>query len=338
MLCYYCTGHDPRVNLSVESALFSQKHPVPIVLVYRCRPVIVIGRNQNPWNEINFQYIHGRRIDFLRRETGGGAVYHDLGNINFSFILPRTAHSVERNLTIVVRALHRLGVKARHTNHSDILVAGYKVSGSAFRHKDNHVLHHGTLLCRARLRHLRGALQPEQIVKQGIMVHSRPASVTNVCRYAPVNMRRFLNAITQELGSGRYFPPPTTPFAPLNPSALTTAQRLLFDDAYRRLGAWQWRVQKTAPCRISIAHRNCYLQFRVIDGCIAEIALRCWHPQRVRAEALCTKYLSAAPIDAHLVPVIRALSASFRPLFGTRSRAHRNFMVIFRKLSTICHV
>lgn len=342
MLCYHSTENDPCVNLALESALFAHPSPDPILLLYRCLPAVIIGRNQNPWNEIRFSYTDTHKIPFFRRESGGGTVYHDLGNINFSFILPRPLYSTEKNLTIVVRVLHRLGVKARYTERNDILVSGKKISGSAFRYKDNRVLHHGTLLCRANLHRLRSSLGKEQTLGiNGVMVRSNPSSVTNIAEHTKVSIRRLIALFCQELMSEQYFPladekKKEVRFIPLSPPLLTREQRLFFDTSYHTLASWQWRVAKTPPCSLSITNADCSLQFQVKEGKITDITLNSRHPQHQKVIALCESHLSNADINIQLLPIIKSIQYGLQSILGHKSRIYKNFNFILKKLSEMC--
>lgn len=133
--------------------LFRHKNPEePLLLIYRDEPCVIIGRNQNPWKEVNFQALHARPgVPFIRRRSGGGTVYHvcslvgsplrrfskfqDMGNTNFSIHLPR--HSFDRHVTaqIVLRAVRSLGIDARVNDRNDICVGEEKIGFS--RHYDS---------------------------------------------------------------------------------------------------------------------------------------------------------------------------------------------------------
>lgn len=357
MLCYYSAKDDPLTNLALESALFAHPSPVPILLLYRCKPAVIIGRNQNPWHEIQLSYTQKHNIPFFRRESGGGTVYHDLGNINFSFILPHPLHSIENNLTIAVRVLHRLGVKARHTERNDILVGGKKISGSAFRYKDNRVLHHGTLLYRTNLRHLRGSLVSNgSPIASGVMVRSNPSSVTNISEHTNMSMRHLPSLLCQELMSEPYFPfsgehdsvggdregdregNRGLHFAPLSPPLLSDEQRMCFDASYQRLASWQWRIAKTPSCSFSVAHDDCYLQFKVKEGIINDVTLHSPHSQRQKITAICVNHLSNNKVNAQLLPIIRSLQRDLQSVLGYRDRTYKHFNLIIKKLSQICRI
>ena len=126
---------DPRVNLAIEEyALRNLDINETYLLFYINEPSIIIGKNQNTIEEINTEYVEENRIHVVRRLSGGGAVYHDLGNLNFSFITKDDGESFQnfRKFTEpVIQALHKMGVPAELSGRNDILVEGRKISGNA---------------------------------------------------------------------------------------------------------------------------------------------------------------------------------------------------------------
>ncbi|CAJ0578426.1 unnamed protein product, partial [Mesorhabditis spiculigera] len=134
-------------NLAFEEFLFrTGRHPHALLL-WSNRPCVVIGRHQNPWLESHVEEIERRGVDFARRHSGGGTVYHDLGNLNISFLTPHEEHCRTRNLKFIVGAVaDRLGIQLESTSRDDILLNGKKVSGTAARISKGRSYHHLTLL------------------------------------------------------------------------------------------------------------------------------------------------------------------------------------------------
>ena len=143
---YTSDGTNPHVNLAIEERLLSLG--APCLYLWQNAPSVIVGRNQNAYTECDLGYLREAGIVLARRNTGGGAVYHDLGNLNFSIILPREAHDITRSTAMVVRALKSLGVEAEASGRNDILLFGRKVSGNAYYSNAAVGLHHGTLLYR----------------------------------------------------------------------------------------------------------------------------------------------------------------------------------------------
>lgn len=152
---------DPFANLALEESLLERGFGgESALLLYENAPCVVVGRNQNPWAEV----APGAGLPVLRRVSGGGSVYHDLGNLNWAFVVPRSRHDREGELVLVIGALSELGFKVEAGPRGGLFLAGAgpyagaKVSGTARRLSSARVLHHGTLLVDADLSRLRACL------------------------------------------------------------------------------------------------------------------------------------------------------------------------------------
>ncbi len=169
-------------NLALEEYLLYKCMEIkrPILLLWQNRNAVVIGRNQNAFIECNMEYAHREGIHIVRRLTGGGAVYHDLGNINYSFILPKELYDKDETMQLVVDALKMLGVSAKKTGRNDICIKGEKVSGNAYFSKEYVALHHGTILYEVNKNTLSNVLQvtDAKLSKNGIK--SIKARVTDI--------------------------------------------------------------------------------------------------------------------------------------------------------------
>lgn len=155
---YQSTSNDPYLNLSIEHHLLQHSHPDSYILfLYINDPCVVIGRNQNPWLEVNLPALQEEQdIKLVRRRSGGGTVFHDHGNVNWSVICPPAVFDRDKHAEMVVRALKDLGVTTAKVNERhDIVIAGdgrgkgndiFKVSGSAYKLTRLRSLHHGTCL------------------------------------------------------------------------------------------------------------------------------------------------------------------------------------------------
>ncbi|HOV70336.1 MAG TPA: lipoate--protein ligase family protein, partial [Clostridia bacterium] len=141
---------DPHQNLAFEEYLFeTADEDTATMYLWTNASTVVIGRNQNPWRECKVELLEKDGGKLSRRTTGGGAVYHDLGNLNFSFIMSKEAYSVQRQLGVIIEAVRSLGIDAEFSGRNDILACGRKFSGNAFAVRKNGALHHGTLLINA---------------------------------------------------------------------------------------------------------------------------------------------------------------------------------------------
>lgn len=144
---YLSESTDPYLNLSVERYLTGRAGKGEACLfLWQNGNTIVIGRNQNPYAECDMDLVRKDGVRIARRFSGGGAVYHDRGNLNFSFISHRSEQRVETNLSVILRALEVFGLKAEFTGRNDICIDNRKFSGNAFFSYQNGACHHGTLL------------------------------------------------------------------------------------------------------------------------------------------------------------------------------------------------
>ncbi len=174
---------DPRFNLALEEYVL--KHlgaKEDFVLLWQNENSVIIGRNQNTIEEINTAYVKEHDVNVVRRITGGGAVYHDLGNLNFSFVtkMKDNLNNYEKFTAPVIEALKTLGVPAEFHGRNDIVVDGKKMSGNAQSFHKDRMLHHGTILFAADLAIIAEVLnvKPDKIASKGIK--SKKARVTNV--------------------------------------------------------------------------------------------------------------------------------------------------------------
>lgn len=183
--------YDPRTNLAIEEYLLRfVTTEEPLLLFYINEPSVIIGRNQNKVEEIDPQFTEVNQIHVVRRLSGGGAVYHDFGNLNYSFITNgRTdLHNFAKFLQPVISTLNNLGVQAEQGGSSDILVDGKKVSGNAQYSTPTRMFSHGTLLFDTDLKQMLQALNPRQHVIESKAVQSVRSSVANIKQFLPDSM------------------------------------------------------------------------------------------------------------------------------------------------------
>ncbi len=182
---FYLETHttNPYYNLAFEEYVLKNCTEGDYLLLWQNDKTIVVGQNQNTEEEINRPFVEEHSIRVVRRATGGGAVYHDLGNLNYSFITDAgdvEELTMERFMKPVVEALRELGLDAQSSGRNDILVEGHKVSGTAQRLFRNRILHHGTLLFDADVEMVSQALKvdPEKFrSKSAKSVRSRVGNI-----------------------------------------------------------------------------------------------------------------------------------------------------------------
>ncbi len=182
-------SYNPFYNLAREQQLFSELAEDRVLLyLWQNKSSVVVGHNQNPWLETRPQLLKKEGADLVRRPSGGGAVYHDSGNLNFSFLSPDKYYDEQQQFELLQSALRRAGIKSKIAEGNGLFIGGRKFSGSAFYHGSNRSYQHGTLLLNSRLeslhRFLKPALSsPEIGPKRG--VSSNPSPVINLCEINP---------------------------------------------------------------------------------------------------------------------------------------------------------
>lgn len=138
---------NPYHNLAVEEFLTTHVQENELIMyLWQNEHTIVIGRNQNTWQECRVKEFEKSGGKIARRLSGGGAVYHDLGNLNFTFCVQKVNYDVERQLNVILKAVQSLDINAEKTGRNDITIAGKKFSGNAFYKAGKYCYHHGTLL------------------------------------------------------------------------------------------------------------------------------------------------------------------------------------------------
>ena len=239
MNLYHLSTTDASLNLAVEE-LLTREAAEDCFLLWRNAPSIIIGRHQNTAAEINEDFVRSRSIQVVRRMTGGGAVYHDLGNINFSLVLMEQSWGQESGAKYtapVVEAIRSLGIMAEYAGRNDIVANGRKVSGCARSVLKEHTLFHGTLLFDAQLEILAQALRPdpEKILSKGIKsVRARVGNLREMLpqELAGMTMEQFISHLTASIGcffGGLAFSPP--------PQEICDRAMRLADEKYR---TWEW--------------------------------------------------------------------------------------------------
>ncbi len=196
---------DPTLNLAMEEyVLKNMPKDDSYFLFYINRPSIIIGKNQNTIEEVNQSYIDEQGIDVVRRISGGGAVYHDTGNLNFSFVTDddgNSFHNFQKFTEPIVEALKSLGVDAKLSGRNDIQVGEAKISGNAMVKVKDRMFSHGTLMLNSELDEVQNALKvnPAKIKSKGIKsVRSRVANISEFLD-EPIDIDEFKEIILKSI-------------------------------------------------------------------------------------------------------------------------------------------
>jgi lipoate-protein ligase A len=225
----------PQYNLALEEYLCLRaiRDGSRFFMLWQNEPSIIVGRFQNTLEEINTAFVEERRIHVVRRNSGGGAVYHDLGNINYSFVVP-DAGDFDYDFAFftepIIRALAVLGVRAELSGRNDLAIDGKKVSGGAQYRKGGIMLHHGTLLYDADLDILSQALRPSEDKFQSKAVKSTRGRVGNIKPYlqTPLSVAEFKERLQRGIQG-------LTPLA-LDEDALSEVKKLETE----KYSTWEW--------------------------------------------------------------------------------------------------
>lgn len=182
---YISKSNDPYFNLSYEHDLLNNIGNDTIFFLYINSQSIIIGHNQNPYCECNMERISENKIALVRRVTGGGAVYHDLGNLNFSFIMPSSKKNLTKQYQVIINALEQLNIKVTKSGRNDLFWDSKKISGNAYYDDGINYLHHGTLLVDVNLKQIDQLLEPSPLKLLSKATKSIKSSVINLKEINP---------------------------------------------------------------------------------------------------------------------------------------------------------
>jgi len=235
------TSFDPWHNLALEEYLLRNVEENQVILyLWQNQNTVVIGRNQNAWKECRCSQLELDGGKLVRRLSGGGAVFHDLGNLNFTFITDRYLYDLEKQLRVILEAVKKRNIKAEFSGRNDLTVEGRKFSGNAFYFEQNKAYHHGTILINVDIHKLSVYLQvsKEKITSKG--VDSVQARVGNLSLFQPnitvETMKGALKESFQEL-YGRVTDSPI----------IVSESTFDLQKLYQKYSSWEWNYGKT-PC------------------------------------------------------------------------------------------
>ena len=266
---------DPAFNLAVEEYVFDHlPKDRRYVMLWQNDNAIIIGKNQNTLAEINEAFVKENGIRVVRRLSGGGAVYHDMGNLNFTVIADAQGENLDfgRFCALVVKALQKVGVRAEINGRNDMTIDGKKFSGNAQYLRQGRVMHHGTILFDSNPAVLASALQVDEAKIQAKGVKSVRSRVTNVRDHLPEDMtleqfrQVLLSTILEEMPGEEYT---------LTEKDLAVVENL----KRRRYDTWEWNYGHSPACTLRKKGRvegcgtvEAFLTLR--DGLISQIVFK----------------------------------------------------------------
>jgi lipoate-protein ligase A len=241
-----------------------------ILYLWQNKNTVVIGRNQNAWTECRTELLESEGGFLARRLSGGGAVFHDLGNLNFTFIMSDEDYDLDRQFTVIQQACAKAGIHVVRSGRNDLLAGECKFSGNAFYHSNGHAYHHGTLLVNADMEKLSRYLTPSKAKLQAKGVQSVRSRVVNLQTLAPSltidALKQYLiHAFSEVYGISA------------TPVQLTTddIQEILHSAA--ELGSWDWLYGKTPAFTDAYKKRfpwgGIELLFTVHSGVVEDVAV-----------------------------------------------------------------
>lgn len=234
---YSAPTGDGWLNLARDGYFLENNKKGDVILYfYVNKNAVIIGRNQNAWKECNIANMDADGVQLVRRHSGGGAVFHDNGNLNFSFITDEKHYDLNRQMRVILNAVSKLGLKAELSGRNDITVDGKKFSGNAFSLAKGNRSHHGTILVNADLTKLSNYLcvSKEKMRSKGI--DSVRARVCNLCELSSgltvEAMRRLvIESFIEEYGAASEYVFDGTALAEV-------------EERRERLASWEWRFGK----------------------------------------------------------------------------------------------
>jgi len=265
---YVSSSRDGWQNLAMDEWFLDHLDPEDLILYfYVNQNAVIIGKNQNPWKECDLAAMEADGVQLVRRVTGGGAVYHDCGNLNFSFIAGEKRYDLEKQLNLILRAVQSFGIPCGFSGRNDLLADGKKFSGNAFCSRQGIRQHHGTLLLRSDLGRLQNYLQvdPRKLKAKGVeSVRSR------VC-----NLSEFTDAVTPETmlaAIRRVFEEEYGTVENFQPTPEQVADMVPY---YEKQSSWQWRLGKTPAFDLELDTRfpwgGVQLQFTLRNSLVERV-------------------------------------------------------------------
>ena len=238
---YESNSFDPYLNLATEQYLMETvEEDACILFLWQNQNTVVIGKNQNAWKECRTALLAEEGGVLARRLSGGGAVFHDLGNLNFTFLMPQAEYDLDRQFSVIAEAVNLLGLQAERSGRNDVLVEGRKFSGNAFFKHNGNAYHHGTLLIDVDMDKLGRYLNPSKAKLQAKGVDSVRSRVVNL---RELNSQITISSMKEAM---------TKAFAQVYDKPMTVITDQDFDhdaiEALRQRNAsWEWNYGQKLP-------------------------------------------------------------------------------------------
>lgn len=273
MLLVRDENHEPSRNIAMDAYMLGGMEQ-EVVRLWRNDRAVIIGRNQNAVEEIDLDFVKANHVAVVRRLSGGGAVFHDLGNICFTFVAPfqRGDFNNYAKFTAPIRDyLRTLGVEAELSGRNDLTVEGMKISGNAQTVQGGRIMHHGTLLFSADVSQLAGALRPKQLKIESKGIKSVRSRITNISSHlkSPMTVEQFQQGLEQYL---------LDHLPDLQPYTFTQEDNRAIEKLMeQRFANWEWNFGHSPACDIRHSRRfSCGIVEAALNlekGCIARLEI-----------------------------------------------------------------
>lgn len=243
--------NDPRINLAIEEHIlrnFAPDHEY--LMLYVNEPSVIMGKHQNIYEEVNVDFVQEKNIKVVRRVSGGGTVYHDLGNLNFSFLVPHDSSKLNNYhyfLNPIVEGLQSLGVPAEISPRNDLMAAGKKISGNAQFSTTKRMVSHGTLLFNSEIIHLSQSLKAKTTEIQSKSIKSVRSPVANIHEYlspeqrSNLDMEKFKAVLLEHIFK---MPVDKVPTYKLSNEDWEVVNKLVAE----KYDTWEWNYARSPKC------------------------------------------------------------------------------------------
>lgn len=263
------TGVNPYRNLAMEEYLFSRCGEDEVILyLWQNQHTVVIGRNQNAWKECRISKIEEDGAVIARRLSGGGAVFHDLGNLNFTFLASKKNYDLKKQLQVILGAVRKLGIRAELSGRNDILAEGRKFSGNAFHEHKGRCYHHGTLMVDVKMDDLNKYLNVSKKKLQSKGIASVRSRVANLREFQPLltigQLKEALRETFEEVYGGESLE--------VKESQLDAQE---VETLYEKYASWDWIYGRQFEFQYEVGERFDWgqvdIQFQVDSGRITDV-------------------------------------------------------------------
>lgn len=267
---YMSNSTDGWQNLATDRFFLERLQKDDIMLyLYMNANAVIIGRNQNAWRECNIDAMEKDGVQLVRRHTGGGAVFHDCQNLNFSFIMGEEQYNVTRQMGVIQKMVANLGMTAELSGRNDILIDGRKFSGNAFAASRGMNAHHGTILVDTDLTKLSNYLNVSAKKMQAKGVTSVKSRVCNLKDFNEnVTVETVISLLKKEFAKE---------YGDFTEYQFTSQDLAKVEELYREYASWQWRFGRTPAFNYQLEERFSFGEmqflFQVTDGLISEVSV-----------------------------------------------------------------